>query len=193
MTLTENQKKWRKFIEEKLKKARMGKIMRKNSEILAMMIAATVKMYTDVGFNLSNMAESIKDIMDDPVFQRIASDPRAVAEYLQSPGTVIKASHKMKHLFLESMENSEQFVESLKNGSEEPTSEENSEYITIADGSTWKMETSENLGEWVNVSKVGKNQDPPVQKKEKAEKEDAGPKEGKVEKELTMEEWALTL
>ena len=99
----------------------------------------------------------------------------------------------MKHLFLESMENSEQFVESLKNGSEEPTSEENSEYITIADGSTWKMETSENLGEWVNVSKVGKNQDPPVQKKEKAEKEDAGPKEGKVEKELTMEEWALTL
>ncbi len=67
----------------------------------------------------------------------------------------------MKHLFLESMENSEQFVE--------------------------------NLGEWVNVSKVGKNQDPPVQKKEKAEKEDAEPKEGKVEKELTMEEWALTL
>lgn len=193
MTLSENQKKWKKFIEEKLKKARMGKIMRKNSEILAMMIAATVKMYTDVGFNLSNMAESIKDIMDDPVFQRIASDQRAVAEYLQSPGTVIKASHKMKHLFLESMENSEQFVENLANGSEEPKPEENLEYVDIADGSRLVMETSENLGEWVNVSKVGKNQDPPVQKKEKAEKEDAEPAEGKVEKELAMEQWALTL
>ena len=159
MTLTPNQKKWKKYIEEKLKKYRMGRIMRKNNELLALMIAATVKMYTDVNFNLSTMADSVKMVLDDPVFQRLATDPRAVVEYLQSPETVLKASHNMKHLFLESMEKSENW---LKDNAEELGLEnEDPQYVDLDDGTWLRMETSKTLGDdWMDVSKVREQERP---------------------------------
>ena len=201
MTLTANQKKWKKYIEEKLKKARMGKIMRRNSELLALMIAATIKMYTDVDFSLSNMAESMKDIMDDPAFKRLASDPRAVAEYLQSPGTVIKASQHMKHRFLESIEQSEHFMQGWQE-EDDHLKYEAPQYVDLDDGTKLKIDTSKELGEdWVNVSRekeekpLEKKKDTPEQeplkketsKEEKSEKETPKKKEETPEKETEEE------
>ena len=172
MTLTANRKKWKRYIEEKLKKARMGRIMRKNSELLALMIAATVRMYSDMSFDLSSMAESMKDIMADPVFQHLASDPRAVAEYLQSPGTVIKASRHMKHLFLESLEQTEQLTQNwFGPDGDNSFRQEEPQYTDLDDGTRLKAETSSELGEdWVNVSKV-EEENPSKKIKEPQKKE----------------------
>ena len=95
--LTPNQKKWKAYIAAKLKAARPRD---KSPEFLAMMIAATIKLYNDVGLDLTTLSETMEEIENDPGFKMMVREPRQVLQYLQSPESVLKASRNVNHLFV---------------------------------------------------------------------------------------------